>query len=142
LEQEYLEQAQRLEVAQRLTLRIALSHAELAKMLREQDIYVHYSLSEALPRAVLEAMAMGLPVIATRIGFLEGAVLDAQNGWLIDPPYTEQLQRAVFALVQSPELRRRLGTCARSTIETEFEAERVFALYRHSIQSMVPGIER
>jgi glycosyltransferase involved in cell wall biosynthesis len=142
LEQTYLEQAQRWGVAQRLTLRIALSHAELAEVLREQDIYVHYSLSEALPRAVLEAMAMGLPVIATRIGFLEGAVLDAQNGRLIDPPYTEQLQHAARTLAESPELRRRLGTSARSTIETEFEAEQVFALYRHSIQSMVTGIER
>jgi glycosyltransferase involved in cell wall biosynthesis len=142
LEQEYLRQAQHWGVAERLTLRIALSHVELAKALREQDIYVHYALSEALPRAVLEAMAMGLPVIATRIGFLEGAVLDAQNGRLIDPPYAQQLRSALLVLAESPELRRRLGTCARATIETEFEAEQVFALYRHSIQSMVSATVR
>jgi glycosyltransferase involved in cell wall biosynthesis len=140
LEREYRTQAQRWGLAERLTLRIALPHAELATVLREQDIYVHYSLSEALPRAVLEAMAMGLPVIATRVGFLEGAVVGAQNGMLIDPPYALQLQRALHSLAESPELRRKLGSRARATIEAEFEAEHVFALYRSTIKSMVRGM--
>ncbi len=141
LEHEYLAQAQRWGVAQRLTLRIALSHQELATVLREQDVYVHYSHSEALPRAVLEAMAMGLPIIATRVGFLEGAVIDGQNGVLIDPPYPQQLMAALQMLVETPELPGKLGGCARDTIEREFEAERVFSLYRGSIRSMVHGLD-
>jgi glycosyltransferase involved in cell wall biosynthesis len=141
LEHEYRERAQQWGVAERLTLHIGLSHAQLADVLREQDLYIHYSLSEALPRAVLEAMAMGLPVIATRVGFLDGAVLDGENGMLIDRPYAEQIKVALLQLGESAELRSRLGRSARATIEKDFEAERVFALYRGCVRTMLLGME-
>ena len=49
----------------------AITHEEIAKILLDCDIYVHYSISEGTPRAILEAMAVGLPVITSDSGFMK-----------------------------------------------------------------------
>lgn len=135
LKEEYLKLADLFHVRDRLDI-IRLDHQSLASLLPQQDIYVHYSLSEGVSRAILEAMAAGLPVITTRVGFIKGVLCDNENACIIDKPYADNLGESIRALSDSPALRTRLGTAARQTIEERFEWNRVFEQYRFALKSI------
>lgn len=115
---------------------ISLDHDTLASLLPQHDLYIHYSLSEGVSRAILEAMAAGLPVIATRVGFIRGILCHGENALLIEMPYAEKLAESMNCLIVSDELRKNIGVAARSTIETYFEWNHVFDRYRTAITSM------
>src|SRR5207245_1403113 len=64
------------------------------QMLSAADVYAQPSLSEGLPLAVMEAMAIGLPVVASRVGGIHEAVVDRETGFLVDPGRVESLLTA------------------------------------------------
>jgi glycosyltransferase involved in cell wall biosynthesis len=132
----YLAHARELGVQDRLTVFESLSHKQLADVLAQHDLYVHYSLSEGVPRAVLEAMAMGLPVVATRVGYIAGVLDHGVNALVIDKPYRPALARELRRLEGSEALRRTLGENARRTVERDFEWSTVFQRYRSAILEM------
>jgi glycosyltransferase involved in cell wall biosynthesis len=92
--------------------------AELA----EWDIFVLTSRADAFPLAVLEAMAMGLPVVGTRVDGIPEQLDD--TGLLVDPEDVAAVADAVLRLAQSPELRASLGAAARRRVERQFTLER------------------
>jgi glycosyltransferase involved in cell wall biosynthesis len=89
---------------------------------------------EGLPMALLEAMAAGLPVIASRVGGIPDVVSDGVEGLLVDPRDAPQLAAALERMATDEPLRRRLGAAARDKISSDFAPERVLsqieALYR------------
>ena len=97
-----------------------LPQAECARRLREADVLVLPSLLECGGAVVLEAMATGLPVIATDWGG-PADYLDASCGILVPPTsreaFIEGLARAIERLDRSPELRRELGEAARQRVQ-------------------------
>jgi glycosyltransferase involved in cell wall biosynthesis len=97
------------------------------------DCLVLPSYAEGLPMVVLEAMAYGLPVIATRIGAVPEAVTDGQEGFLIEVGDVEALADRMFRIAADADLRRRMGAAARRRAEAEFSldtmADRVLAIY-------------
>lgn len=133
----YIERAQALGVQSRLKLVYAASHREVASLLAESDIYIHPSLSEGVPRAILEAMAMGLPVVATKVGFLGGVVQDGVDVALIPPGDLQALERAVNKFIDSEDLRREMGTAAAKQVRSRFEWNSTFDRYRGLIASLV-----
>lgn len=133
LAEKYREMAISLGISDKLIITGRVSHQELAALLPNHDIYVHYSVSEGLSRAILEAMAAGLPVVATRVGFIGGVLEDGNNSLILIPPWQTQLTSAIDRLYKSEELRRSLGEAARCTIEERFESSRVFNKYREAI---------
>lgn len=118
----------------RVSLPRPLPQRELAQVLRRHDVYVHYSLSEAMPRAILEAMAMGLPVVATDVGFTRGALRHGGNALLLQPPWDRGLAACLQRLRASEPDRRALGQAGACTIRSEFEWNAVFADYRQAIR--------
>jgi glycosyltransferase involved in cell wall biosynthesis len=70
----------------------------------EADIFIYPSYSEGMPIAVIEAMACGLPIIATRVGGLPDLVKDGINGVLVDPGCPDQLVSALKYLSSNPEI--------------------------------------
>lgn len=101
------------------------SHERLVEQLREADVYLHYSNSEAVPRAVLEAMAMGLPVVAGPSGFLEGILQDGVNGFVLSDLSPESLKR-VWAALSSDVRRRSMGEAGRRYIEEHHDSRLMF----------------
>ncbi len=101
------------------------------------DIFVLPSLVEGLPLALGEAMALGKPVIASRINAVPEAVNEGENGLLVEPLDSAALAAAIGRLATSPELRRNLGEAARRTIATRFAArhttEITLAAYRAAL---------
>jgi glycosyltransferase involved in cell wall biosynthesis len=108
-----------------------LVHAEVARLLLAADVYAHFSRSEGTPRAIAEAMACGLPVIATDVGLVRDIVSDGVDGLLLT---TEgEICATLEKLATDVALRERLGRAAAARARREFDAQQVFARYRRLI---------
>jgi glycosyltransferase involved in cell wall biosynthesis len=94
-----------------------LEHEALPDLLRSADVFVLPTLQEGLPLALLEAMACGLPPIATGVGGIPDVVRDGENGRLIAPGSAIEIKRALEECLGSAERRRSLGSAARRTAE-------------------------
>ncbi|MCR1782002.1 glycosyltransferase family 4 protein [Nocardioides carbamazepini] len=95
-----------------------------APQLRAADLLVLPSAAEACPMAVLQAMASGLPVVATRVGGIPEIVRDGVDGLLVDAGAEDQLVAALRALAADAPLRTRMGAAARRRVAERFTAER------------------
>jgi len=84
------------------------------------DIMIHPSLAEGFGRAVLESMALGKPVIASRIGGLREAIKDGENGFLVSPGNVNEIEQRWRQLLVDTELRDRLGKAAKATVYSEY----------------------
>jgi glycosyltransferase involved in cell wall biosynthesis len=93
--------------------------------LRECDIFLLPSLSEASPNVVLEAMATGLPVVATRVGGIPGLVDDLRTGILVPPDDPEGLAQAIVKLLRTPTLAAGMGAQGRARALAEFGTARM-----------------
>ncbi|TWT56276.1 glycosyltransferase family 4 protein [Allorhodopirellula solitaria] len=87
---------------------------------RAADLYVLSSRREGLPNVVLEAMAMGVPVVATEIAGMPKLIQHDVNGRLVAPDDLPALQGAIAELLGDAELRDRLSEAGRTTVEDRF----------------------
>ncbi|MCA9001711.1 MAG: glycosyltransferase family 4 protein [Planctomycetes bacterium] len=99
------------------------------------DIYALSSLREGLPNVILEALAMALPVVATRCGGVEEAVTDGREALLCASGSAEELVAPLRRLLTDPELCQGLSRRGRERIERDFDfagrMARVTAIYNH-----------
>jgi glycosyltransferase involved in cell wall biosynthesis len=79
---------------------------------------------DSCPTVTIEAMAMGRPVIASRIGGLPDIVVDGETGLLVPPGDTKELGKAMQRLLDNPQLREHMGACARQRV-VRFQAKTV-----------------
>ena len=96
------------------------SAADVSSAMRSIDIFVHPSLSESLPNAVMEAMACGCTVIATRVGGCPELIDDGFHGLLVPPGDLESLVDRLELAILQPERRRALGAAAAERIARGF----------------------
>jgi glycosyltransferase involved in cell wall biosynthesis len=95
-----------------------LSQEDLPRHLRSADMLIMPTIAqEALGRTAVEAMAVGRPVIASRIGGLPTTVADGATGLLFEPGDTADLARKIEMLLDDPDLRQRLGLAGRRRFE-------------------------
>ncbi len=111
---------------------------DVAAVLDAADVLVHPSRDDAFPTALLEAMAAGVPSVATAVGGIPEAVADGETGFLIPaPPRADDLADALEPLLADERLRARMGAAARARFEAEFTVgrwlERLIALYEETI---------
>jgi len=98
---------------------------DITKFLADIDIFVMPSLHEGLGVAVLEAMAAGKPVIATRVGGLTESVADGVTGIVVPPANAAELAAAIAKLAPAPELARQMGGRGRQRVRQHFTLERM-----------------
>jgi glycosyltransferase involved in cell wall biosynthesis len=110
------ELAHTLDVADRVYFAGQVSQAETIGLMAACDFFVLNSTYEGLPHVVLEAMSLGLPVLATAVGGTPEVVCDGDNGRLIAPADDDALVRVLSQLVSSPEERQRLARGAQQTV--------------------------
>jgi len=91
-----------------------------ARLLPRVDVFVLSSVLEGMSNALLEAMASGRPVVATRVGGNPELIVDGETGLLVPPKDAEALAQAVIRLLRDPALARRFGEAARRRVESEF----------------------
>lgn len=103
---------------------------DVAGLLAAADLFVLPSRSEGLPNVVLEAMASGLPVVATAVGGVPEVIRHGVDGWLVPPGSAEALGHAMERLAADPLLRRRMGLAARVRVATGFSWAGCVAAHR------------
>jgi glycosyltransferase involved in cell wall biosynthesis len=112
---------------------------DVPELLATADLFVLSSHSEGLPLSILEAMAAGLPVVASNVGGVPEAVVDGDTGLLVPPSDPQSLAAAIDRLLGDPALRRRLGQAGRTRIAEHFDLAAVHQahldLYRRVLAS-------
>jgi glycosyltransferase involved in cell wall biosynthesis len=97
--------------------------------LAETDIFVLPSRTESFPNAVLEAMAAGLPVVASGVGGILELVEDGRTGWLVPPGDAQALAARVMQVIARPADAARIGAAARAEVFARFSFERMVAAF-------------
>ena len=108
-------------------------------LLSAADISVLPSRAEGLGIAALEAMAAGLPIVASRVGGLAEAVVDGQTGVLVAPGEPDALAAALTRVGLDPDLAARLGAAGRARIEAEFLPARMVEGYDRLYRELIGG---
>ncbi|HEV8375692.1 MAG TPA: glycosyltransferase family 4 protein [Candidatus Polarisedimenticolia bacterium] len=105
----------------------------------EMDVYAHTSLSEALPKAVLEAMAHSLPVVAFDVGGIPEAVVDGVTGFLCREKDEGAYASALERLISDPSLCRKMGNAGAARIQESFSpaamADGMFMLFEEILKN-------
>jgi len=102
----------------------AVGQDDIARYYREADVFCLPSFAEGLPVVLMEAMATGRPVVATRITGIPELVDDGVSGFLVAPGSVEQLVGALERLAASRELREQMGLAGRQKVVEAFDARR------------------
>lgn len=97
----------------------------VAEALAAADLFVLPSRSEAFPNAVIEAMAMGLPIVATNVGGVPELIDHGRSGILVPPDQPEALAGAIADLLLRPVFARALGRAARETVLGRYSFDRM-----------------
>ena len=113
--------AEALGLAQRV--RFLGARGDIPDLLAVCDVFVLPSLFEGLPISVLEAMAAAKPVVATRIGGTDEAVVDGQTGILVPPGDARSLAAALQTILAVPARARRFGAAGRERLQARFTAQ-------------------
>lgn len=104
-------------------IRFAGAMEDVAPALGASDAFCLLSRSEGFSNALIEAMASGLPVVATRVGGAEETILDGLNGFLVDLEDADSAAARILTLLKNPTLSAQMGAAARQTVQSKFTAE-------------------
>ena len=98
-----------------------------ARILSALDVFVSGSRKEGLPLTILEAMACGVPVVATRVPGNADTVTDGVTGLLSEPGSPRDLSEKIASLLEDPARRRAMGEAGRRRVEESFSIDRMVA---------------
>jgi glycosyltransferase involved in cell wall biosynthesis len=99
--------------------------ANVKDFLESIDIYVQPSLCEALPMAILEASAVGIPVVASNVGGISECVIHGETGYTIPPRDSDAICIALNKLICNPAMRTRMGNAASELVEERFRNDQM-----------------
>jgi len=133
-------------LASRVFLPGACPHGEIPRWLNATDVFVLASHNEGLPNVVLEAMACGLPVVASDVGGTGEAVIEGRTGFLVPAAEVEPLTRCLERVVADGAVRERLGSASRARAVETFgwrgSAESLIELYHETVVDHRSGTHR
>lgn len=108
-------------------------------LLARASLFVLPSLTEGISLTLLEAMAAGLPVVATAVGGTPEVVLEGKTGWLVTPGDAEALAARMCGVLESPALGLAMGRCGHDRVEQHFDVRRMVRQYEDLYQQSVFG---
>ncbi len=115
-----------------------VSNEKLPKYLHRCTAYILPSFYEGHPKALIEAMACGLPVIATNVPGINNLIIHEENGWLCDPN-PESLQKGIKHVLADPILQKKLGKNARQYVVENFSLDKIahqeLSIYKQILSS-------
>ncbi|HVB22658.1 MAG TPA: glycosyltransferase family 4 protein [Ktedonobacteraceae bacterium] len=136
--------AQELDISHCITF--AGTQHDIPAQLHRGSIAVLPSRSEGMPNAILEAMACGIPCVATRVSGSEDIIQHGKNGLLVDVYDYQAMAQAILTLLHDPERTHRYGRAARERIEQAYALDHItdqyIALYQRIFQSSTTNISR
>lgn len=111
-------------VADQVTLAGSVGQDTIRSFYAESDLFCLPSFGEGVPIVLMEAMAMGLPVVTTRITGVPELVEEGRSGLLVTAGRRDELADALEALARDPERRSVMGRAGRAKVASEFELHR------------------
>lgn len=131
---EIASQAARLGLGPHLHLLGELS--PVAPLLRGFDVFVISSIIEGMPNALLEALALERPVVATRVGGIPEIVTHGESGLLVPPSNPAAMADAILRLLDDPRTAAAYGAAGRRTVETRFSLDAMAASFTALYEEM------
>lgn len=119
-----------------LNIRYA-SHEELNERFSDAALLVAPSLSETFGMTAVEAMASGLPVVASRVGGIPEVVADGTTGFLVPPNDPAALAQAIITLLRDEQARNSMANAARKLALERFSWDRIVEQYREALHSFI-----
>jgi glycosyltransferase involved in cell wall biosynthesis len=121
--------------------RLLGSYDDVPGLLEAADLFVLPSRSEGQPNAVIEAMAMGLPVVASRVGGVPEVARHDREALLVEPDEPERLAGACREVLTTPDLAERLGRAGRERARAEFSLPTMLRRYADLYADVARGAE-
>jgi glycogen(starch) synthase len=128
--------ARELGIAERVHFLGWQSREQLLEQYQWSNLFLFPSRHEGMPNAVLEAMASGLPVIASRIAGNEELVLQEKTGFLVESENVNSLQSALLKLMKNSSLRETMGTASRRRVEEFYSWQNTAKQYEHLLEKV------
>jgi len=129
--------AEELQVSHKIRFTGSVSYSELPQKYREADIFALCSLAEGMPLVVLEAMATGLPIVASKVQGAEDLVRMGVNGYLFPPGDVDALAKSLIWLINGPEDRFRMGESSINLVQKydwKYIAQSYLAIYKQILE--------
>ena len=114
-----------------------ISHGRIADLLRETSVLVLPSFIEGLPTVCLEALASGIPVVASDTGGTSEIIREGETGYLCPSADLDRFADRVIRLLRDPELRARFGRNGRALVERQYSWTRVAAMTERLYERLV-----
>ena len=105
------------------------------KYFSDSDIFAYFSYEDNAPIAILEAMAVGLPVVTNKIGAVNEIISSGKDGFIVSE--RQEYQNVLLKLMNDFDLRRNIGEAARKKIEKKFSWEIVFPKWVELYKSLL-----
>jgi glycosyltransferase involved in cell wall biosynthesis len=123
---------------------LSIDSEELIALYRDADIFVLPTRADSHSLAMLEAMAVGLPAISTKIGALDELIIEGETGFLLPPDDIHGLANRLHTLVETPSLRLAMGRNARKRAEEHFNlaknAEVILTMLEQAAMTRAAGV--
>ncbi len=107
-----------LNLEDKVTFTGKLSKPEIIKLSKDYDIFINTTDFDNTPVSVMEAMALGLPVVSTKVGGTPFLIINNENGLLVPPRDINSFVEAVCSIIENPEMGNQLSLNARKTAES------------------------
>jgi glycosyltransferase involved in cell wall biosynthesis len=120
------------------TVRFTGWRRDATDIVEAADAYAHPSLWEGFGLALLEAMAAGKAVVASRVSTIPEIVIDGETGWLVAPRDGQALARALLRLLDDPVGSRQMGAAGCRRVLTRFDAERMVRATEAVYEEILP----
>jgi glycosyltransferase involved in cell wall biosynthesis len=128
--------AQELGITEQVMFIGHLDQSMLAAYMKNCVALVLPSLTEGLPRVVIEAQLLGKPVIASRVGGVPEIITDGETGFLVEPQAWQALARAMVTILEDPVLAERMGSAAQTRVREKFNCQNYYTAYHAMIQQV------
>ena len=132
------EQVEKLGLSDKVEFLGRIPREKTAPLYQEADVFVLPSLNEGMSNAMLEALATGLPILATDTGGAKEIVAEGQNGCIIRMKSAEDIAKKLEKLIKNPELRKKMSEDSRRrALEMSWEkvAEEYYNLYKSAVKN-------
>ena len=106
-----------------------LNEKELVEFMQSLDIYIHASFGETMSTAIMQAMACGLPIVASNVDGINNMICDGETGFLVPVENKHALAEKLLMLAENEEIRLMLGKQARQFAEAHFSNKRMYDRY-------------
>ena len=128
--------AQELGITEQVMFVGHLEQSILAAYMKNSLALVLPSLTEGLPRVVIEAQLLGKPVIASRVGGIPEIVADGETGVVVEPKDCQALARAMVQILEDPVLAERMGSAARAQMSEKFNYQNYYTAYHNMVRQV------